>query len=152
MGFSSAETGSSNDVLAADVAELMVSLSLRADPRVTSLEGTDARALDGASLPRAPSLVAIDVSFISLRLALPPALDLAAEGAFLVALIKPQFEAGREAVGRGGMVSDPAVHEQVCADAVSMLRLHGWTVLGVTPSPVEGGDGNREFLVGARKG
>ena len=83
---------------------------------------------------------------------MPPALALAEEGAELVALIKPQFEAGREALGKGGIVSDPQEHERVCREIVDFLALQGWRVLGVTGSPVEGGDGNREFLVGARKG
>ena len=82
---------------------------------------------------------------------MPPALKLAEEGAELVALIKPQFEAGKDAVGRGGIVSDPAVHERVCGDVMDFLRAHGWRVKGVVASPVEGGDGNREFLVGAVK-
>jgi 23S rRNA (cytidine1920-2'-O)/16S rRNA (cytidine1409-2'-O)-methyltransferase len=91
------------------------------------------------------------VSFISLKLALPRALELAEEGAELVALIKPQFEAGKDWVGKGGVVSDPLVHERVCGEIVAFLEGEGWRVLGVTESPVEGGDGNREFLVGAVK-
>jgi 23S rRNA (cytidine1920-2'-O)/16S rRNA (cytidine1409-2'-O)-methyltransferase len=97
-------------------------------------------------------IIVCDVSFISLKLALPKALGMAEEGAQLVALIKPQFEAGKDAVGKGGIVGDPEVHEKVCREIVTFLEGEGWRVMGVTASPVEGGDGNREFLVGAAKG
>ncbi|MCB1884435.1 MAG: TlyA family rRNA (cytidine-2'-O)-methyltransferase, partial [Geminicoccaceae bacterium] len=94
-----------------------------------------------------------DVSFISLTLVLPPALGLTRPGAFLVALVKPQFEAGREEATKGqGVIRDPAVHEQVCADAAAWIEGLGWTVLGVAPSPLLGPKGNREFLLGARRG
>ena len=122
------------------------------DPRITLIEGLNARDLSTEHLGGPVQLIVCDVSFISLKLALPPALALAEEGAELVALIKPQFEAGREALGKGGIVSDPQEHERVCREIVDFLALQGWRVLGVTGSPVEGGDGNREFLVGARKG
>ena len=122
------------------------------DPRVTLIEGLNARDLCAEHLDRPIHLVVCDVSFISLKLALPPALDLAEEGALLVALVKPQFEAGRESIGKGGLVTDPEVHERVCAEITAFLRAQGWRVLGLTPSPVEGGDGNREFLVAAGKG
>ena len=122
------------------------------DPRITLIEGLNARDLSTEHLGGPVQLIVCDVSFISLKLALPPALALAEEGAELVALIKPQFEAGREALGKGGIVSDPQEHERVCREIVDFLAQQGWRVLGVTGSPVEGGDGNREFLVGARKG
>ena len=122
------------------------------DPRVTLIEGLNARDLCTDHLDRPIQLIVCDVSFISLKLALPPALDLADEGALLVALIKPQFEAGRDAIGKGGLVTDPAVHERVCGEITDFLRSQGWRVLGLTASPVEGGDGNREFLVAAGKG
>ena len=122
------------------------------DPRMTLIEGLNARELSAAHLVGPVQLVVCDVSFISLKLALPPALALAEEGARLVALIKPQFEAGKDAVGRGGIVTDPAVHERVCGEIADFLQVQGWRVLGVVDSPVEGGDGNREFLVGAVKG
>ncbi len=122
------------------------------DPRVRLIEGLNARDLCTDHLDRPVQLIVCDVSFISLKLALPRALGLAAEGALLVALIKPQFEAGREAIGKGGLVTDPQVHERVCAEITAFLRAQGWRVLGVEPSPVEGGDGNREFLVAAAKG
>ena len=122
------------------------------DPRIRLIEGLNARDLSTEHLEREIQIIVCDVSFISLKLALPNAMVLAEEGAALVALIKPQFEAGREAVGKGGIVSDPAEHERVCAEIVAFLEGQGWRVLGVTDSPVEGGDGNREFLVGAVKG
>ncbi|WP_421693488.1 TlyA family RNA methyltransferase [Aestuariivirga sp.] len=122
------------------------------DPRITLVEGLNARDLCTEHLDRAVELIVCDVSFISLKLALPKAMALAEEGAALVALIKPQFEAGKEAVGKGGIVGDPIEHARVCAEIVSFLRAEGWRVLGVTESPVEGGDGNREYLVGAVKG
>ena len=122
-----------------------------ADPRVTLIEGLNARDLCTDHLDRPIHLIVCDVSFISIRLALPPALDLAEEGALLVALVKPQFEAGREAIGKGGLVTDAKVHERVCTEITAFLLAQGWRVLGLTPSPVEGGDGNREFLVSAGK-
>ena len=122
------------------------------DPRITPIEGLNARDLSTEHLIGPVQLIVCDVSFISLKLALPPALALAAKGAMLVALIKPQFEAGREALGKGGIVSDPLEHERVCREIVEFLTAQGWRVMGVMASPVEGGDGNREFLVGAGKG
>ncbi|MFN4143574.1 TlyA family RNA methyltransferase [Aestuariivirga sp.] len=121
------------------------------DPRLTLIEGLNARDLSSAHVTGPVDLIVCDVSFISLRLALPKALALAQPGAALVALIKPQFEAGREAVGKGGMVSDPHEHARVCREIAEFLRGEGWRVLGITDSPVEGGDGNREFLIGAVK-
>ena len=122
-----------------------------ADPRVRLIEGLNARDLSTEHLDRPIHLVVCDVSFISLKLALPPAMELAEEGAMLVALIKPQFEAGKDAIGKGGIVTDPQVHERVCLEVTDFLRSQGRRVLGVEPSPVEGGDGNREFLVAAGK-
>src|SRR5699024_595702 len=122
--------------------------ALRTDSRVTVLEGVNARALPPLD---PPDWVTADVSFISLELALPPALALARPGAHLVALVKPQFEAGRDHVGKGGIVRDVAVHARVCGAIADFLAARGWRVLGLTQSPVEGGDGNREFLIAARK-
>ncbi len=156
-----ASTGGFTDVLlrrgathvtALDVGRDQLHASLRAQPRVTSLEGTDIRTLDPAALGQAPDLLTVDVSFIALRLVLPPTVAMMADGAALVALIKPQFEAGRERVGRGGIVRDEAVHAAVCDEVRACLEGFGLDVLGLVPSPVEGGDGNREFLIGARKG
>jgi 23S rRNA (cytidine1920-2'-O)/16S rRNA (cytidine1409-2'-O)-methyltransferase len=124
---------------------------LAGDPRVVSLEATDARALTPALVPEAPRLVVTDVSFISLEKALPAALALAAAGADLVALVKPQFEVGPERVGKGGLVKDEAARAEALAGAVRFLQASGWTVQATTDSPIEGGDGNREFLLWARK-
>lgn len=137
-------------VYAVDVGRDQLHPSLRGHPRVTSLEGCDVRRLELAAIPKAPALVAVDVSFIALRLVLPAIVPLMAPGAALTALIKPQFEAGRDRVGRGGIVRDEAVHRSVCEDVSTCLADLGFGMLGLVPSPVAGGDGNREFLVGAR--
>ena len=138
-------------VFAVDVGQGQLHEKLRADARVISLEQTDARTLDRTLIPDAPSLIVCDASFISLKLVLTKALELAAPGAFLVALIKPQFEAGREAVRDGkGVVRDGAIHQTVCDNIAKWLADRGWRVLGITASPIEGGDGNREFLIGAQ--
>jgi len=121
------------------------------DPRVTSIEGLNARDLAREHLAHAIDLIVCDVSFISLKLALPAALDLAERGAHLVALIKPQFEVGREGLGKGGIVADEGEQQRVCDETASFIRDRGWTVLGIAPSPIAGGDGNREFLIAARK-
>lgn len=142
------EEGASH-VTAIDVGHGQMKLE---DPRIVVIEGLNARDLSAEHLAHPVQIVVCDVSFISLKLALPPALELAEEGSVLVALIKPQFEAGRESLGKGGIVTDPLEHERVCTEITSFLQGQGWRVLGVTESPVEGGDGNREFLVGARKG
>ena len=122
------------------------------DARIDLREGINARDLTRDDVPADVSLVTCDVSFIPLAIALPPALELAAEGAHLVVLIKPQFEVGRDGIGKGGMVKDEAVHAQVCEDVASFIHDAGWRVLGVIPSPIEGGDGNAEFLLAAFKG
>ena len=154
-----ASTGGFTEVLLARGAERVFALDvghgqlhprLAADPRVVSLEGVNARAMPAGLVPPVDWITA-DVSFVSLEKALPGALAVGKPGAVLVALIKPQFEAGRAAVGRGGIVRDPAVHEAVCARIRDWLTGLGWEVTGLTPSPIEGGDGNREFLVAARK-
>ena len=99
-----------------------------------------------------PQAIVADLSFISLKLALPPALAMAEDGAWLVALVKPQFEAGKEAIGKGGIVRDETVHDAVLADIVAWTPTNaGWNVVGTMESPVKGGDGNREFLIAARK-
>jgi 23S rRNA (cytidine1920-2'-O)/16S rRNA (cytidine1409-2'-O)-methyltransferase len=138
-------------VVAVDVGHGQLHPKVAADPRVRSLEGRDARTLTAADFPDAPSLLVIDVSFIPLAAALPPVLARAAPGATIVALVKPQFEAGRAHVGKGGIVKDPAVHAEVCARAENLVRAAGWTVRGVIPSPIAGGEGNREFLLAADK-
>jgi 23S rRNA (cytidine1920-2'-O)/16S rRNA (cytidine1409-2'-O)-methyltransferase len=154
-----ASTGGFTDVLlqrgatrvfAVDVGREQLHASLRADPRVTSLEAQDIRALSSEAMPQPPALAVIDVSFISLKLVLPAVVArLAAHGA-LVALIKPQFEAGRAALKKG-VVRDEAVQERVCAEITAVMDELGLAVLGPIPSPIEGGDGNREFLIGGRR-
>ncbi len=139
-------------VYAVDVGHGQLHERLRGDPRVVSLEGVNARALDGTLIPDRPDLIVSDVSFISLKLALPPALALGADGARLIALIKPQFEAGRSALNKAGVVKDPSVHQAVCDAMVRWVTDdQGWSVDGVILSPIEGPDGNKEFLLGARK-
>lgn len=140
-------------VFAVDVGHGQLDAGLAADPRVTALEKLNARDLRLDHLEgRRPDFIVSDVSFISLRLALPPALDIAGPGARCMLLVKPQFEAGREAIGKGGLLRDPAKGEAIAADLAQWLdRLPGWRTLGVAPSPIEGGDGNREFLLAGIK-
>jgi 23S rRNA (cytidine1920-2'-O)/16S rRNA (cytidine1409-2'-O)-methyltransferase len=139
-------------VTAIDVGHGQMSPAVAADPRVRVVEGLNARDLTLEHLAEPPGIVTADVSFISLKLALPPALALAASGAWLVALVKPQFEAGRDHLSKDGVVRDAAVQEAVCRDIASWLETAmGWRVIGSTPSPVAGGRGNREFLLAARK-
>lgn len=137
-------------VHAVDVGHGQMAPALAADPRVTLHEGVNARALPDGLVPP-PDWITADLSFISLRLALPAALGLACAGAHLVALVKPQFEAGPAAVGSGGIVRDPAVHAAVVEDIDRFLADRGWAALGATESPIPGGSGNREFLIAARK-
>ncbi len=140
-------------VFAVDVGHGQLDWSLRQDPRVVVLERTNARNLSAAEVPEAPGCVVCDASFIGLRTVLPAALGLAAPGAWAVALIKPQFEAGPARVGKGGVVRDAAVHEEVCETIRDWWAgLPGWAVLGITPSPITGPEGNREFLIAARRG
>lgn len=137
-------------IFAVDVGHGQLDPKIANDPRVENIERTNARALK--SLAEAPQAIAADLSFISLKLALPPALAIAAPGAWLIALVKPQFEAGRENIGKGGIVRDEAVQNAVVEDIVAWLPSNaGWSVTGTTESPVKGGDGNREFLIAARK-
>ena len=138
-------------VYAVDVGYGQLAWAIATDPRVVVIERTNIRTLAPERIPDAVALAVIDVSFISLAIVLPAVAPFLARGADVVALIKPQFEAGREALGKGGIVSDPLEHERVCAGITAFLRAQGWRVLGVTASPVEGGDGNREFLVAAGK-
>jgi 23S rRNA (cytidine1920-2'-O)/16S rRNA (cytidine1409-2'-O)-methyltransferase len=137
-------------VYAVDVGHGQLHESLRGRPEIVSLEQTDIRTLSAAQLNEPPDLVTVDVSFISLKLALPPALALAKTPAQLIALIKPQFEAGR-AQAKKGIVRDPAVHAAVCDDISAFVASLGWRVLGIIPSPIAGGNGNTEFLLGAAK-
>ena len=152
-----ASTGGFSDVLlargarrvyAVDVGREQLHPKLRAHPQIASIEQTDIRELKNDQWPELPDFVCIDVSFISLKLVLPAALALARLPARLLALVKPQFEAGRGAAKKG-IVRDPDVHEQVCSDIAAFLQSLGWEVLGTMPSPIAGGDGNREFFIGA---
>jgi 23S rRNA (cytidine1920-2'-O)/16S rRNA (cytidine1409-2'-O)-methyltransferase len=138
-------------VYAVDVGTNQLAWKLRQDPRVVVNEQTNARTLDAGIVPEPVDLVVCDASFISLAKVLKAPLKLAKTGAKLVALVKPQFEAGREEVGKGGVVRDPAVHERVCAEAAKWVGSQGWRVLGVTESPITGPEGNVEFLLGAEK-
>ncbi|HEY4141421.1 MAG TPA: TlyA family RNA methyltransferase [Pseudolabrys sp.] len=135
-------------IYAVDVGHGQLHQSLRARTEIVSLEGTDIRTLSRTLLGETPDLIVVDVSFISLKLVLPAALAMAKMPAQLVALIKPQFEAGRAALKRG-IVRDAAIHTAVCDDISNAVKALGWRVLGVMPSPIAGGDGNAEFLIGA---
>ena len=140
-------------VYAVDVGRGQLHEKLRADPRVVVLEATDARSLDAAIIKDRVSAIVADVSFISLTLALPAALRLAAPGAWLVVLVKPQFEAGRAAVGKGGIVRDGAERKKAIARVRTFIQGEGgWMVVGEIASPILGGSGNEEFLIGARHG
>ena len=138
-------------VYAVDVGRGQLHPSLAGDPRVVSLEGRDARALTAADIPEPPTLVVCDVSFIGLAKALPVALALAADGADLIVLVKPQFEVGPERVGKGGLVKDDSARREALEAVRVFLSGAGWTVQADTDSPIEGGDGNREYLVWAQK-
>jgi len=154
-----ASTGGFSDVLiargaakvyAVDVGSGQLHAKLRVNPRVISLEGTDARTLDRSVIREEVTAIVADVSFISLTLALPAALRLAAPRAWLVALVKPQFEAGRAAVGKGGIVRDEGERKKAVEKIRKFIEEAGWTVIGEAASPILGGSGNEEFLIGAR--
>jgi 23S rRNA (cytidine1920-2'-O)/16S rRNA (cytidine1409-2'-O)-methyltransferase len=154
-----ASTGGFTDVLlsrraaqvfAVDVGTNQLAWKLRNDPRVIVHEQTNARYLTPEVVSEPVDVITCDASFISLAKVLDRALDFARPGARLIALVKPQFEAERHEVGKGGVVRDPAVHARVCAAAASWLESRGWEVVGITPSPIKGPEGNIEFLVAAR--
>ncbi len=157
-----ASTGGFTDVLltrgaarvhAVDVGHGQLAWKLRTDPRVMVREKTNARHLTAELIGEPVDALVCDASFIGLRVVLPAALDLCAPGAWAVALIKPQFEAGPDAVGAKGVVRDPAVHERVRAEIAAWWAARpGWTVVGEAESPLTGPEGNREFLIGAVKG
>ena len=139
-------------VYAVDVGHGQLAWSLRSDPRVIVLERTNARHLTTEQIPEAPQALVCDASFIGLQTVLPGAIALCAPGAWAVALIKPQFEAGPAQVGKGGVVRDPAVHTAVCERIHAWWSgLPGWTVQGIEPSPITGPEGNIEFLVAAHR-
>ena len=138
-------------VTAIDVGHGQLHPRIAADPRVTSIEGLNARDLAAAHLTTPPDFVVADVSFISLALALPPALSLAAPGATGVFLVKPQFEVGREGLGKGGLVRDEATALAAVERIEALVAASGWTLIGRVPSSLPGGDGNQEWLIAARK-
>jgi 23S rRNA (cytidine1920-2'-O)/16S rRNA (cytidine1409-2'-O)-methyltransferase len=138
-------------VYAVDVGTNQLAWKLRSDPRVAVHEQTNARELTSEIIPEPIDIVVCDASFISLAKVLDAALDLARPGAKLVALVKPQFEAGRQEVGKGGVVRDPAVHRRVCDAAAKWVESRGWNILGIEQSPITGPEGNVEFLLGAVK-
>ena len=150
-----ASTGGFTDVLlkhgarhvyAVDVGTGQLDPSLQRDSRVTSMEHVNARALDRSMFPEPPALAVMDVSFISIRLILPALFALLGEDGRVITLIKPQFEAGRQAVGKGGIVSRPEAHRQVLRELLAFPQGLGWRVRGLEVSPITGGDGNIEFL------
>lgn len=155
-----ASTGGFTDVLlqngaarvyAVDVGRGQLAWKLQSDPRVVRLDKTNARHLTAEIVPEPVGVIVCDASFIGLETVLAAALGLAADGAWAVALIKPQFEVGPDRVGKGGIVRDPVLHAEVCERIRGWLDgLPGWRVLGITESPVKGAEGNTEFLIAAR--
>jgi len=138
-------------VYAVDVGRGQLHARLRERADIVALEETDIRALDPARMAEPPDVVVVDVSFISLKHVLAPALRLAAAGTQLVALVKPQFELRRSDLKKG-VVRDPALHDAVCAEIADFVAALGCEVVATFPSPIDGGDGNREFFIGARRG
>lgn len=138
-------------VYAVDVGRGQLHQKLAADPRVVDLQATDARTLDCRLIPLSPDLIVCDASFIGLAKVLPAALSLAAPQANLVVLVKPQFEAGPEAVGKGGVVRDDTARARAVDEARAFLERSGWAVQATTDSPVRGADGNHEYLLWARR-
>lgn len=139
-------------VHAVDVGHGQLAWSLRQDPRVVVHERTNARYLTAATIGETVEALVCDASFVGLATVLPAPLALCGPGAWAIALVKPQFEAGRGAVGKGGIVRDPAVHRAVCARLKAWWEgLGGWDVLGLDESPITGPDGNREFLIAAQR-
>jgi 23S rRNA (cytidine1920-2'-O)/16S rRNA (cytidine1409-2'-O)-methyltransferase len=138
-------------VVAVDVGHNQLAWSLRNDPRVTVMERTNLRDLEAGALGEPVDLVVADLSFISLRLVAANLLALAAQEAGFVLLIKPQFEAGRERVGKGGVIRDRVVHREVLGDVVAALDAAGLGINAVIPSPLQGADGNVEFLARASR-
>jgi len=139
-------------VYAVDVGHGQLAWKLRQDPRVVVRERLNARHLTRADLPETVDVVTCDASFIGLSLVLPASLALADERAELVALVKPQFEVDRVQVGKGGVVRDPEIHREVCERAAAWVAAQpGWSVVGIVESPILGPEGNREFLLYARR-
>jgi 23S rRNA (cytidine1920-2'-O)/16S rRNA (cytidine1409-2'-O)-methyltransferase len=138
-------------VYAVDSGTNQLAWKLRTDPRVVVHEQTSARILTAEHIAEPIDVIVCDASFISLAKVLERPLGFAAPGAVLVALIKPQFEAGQAEVGKGGVVRDPAVHARVCAEVEAWVQAQGWRVEGITASPITGPEGNVEFLIAARR-
>lgn len=138
-------------VFAVDVGHDQLHARLKGDRRVISLEGVNGRDLDRVMIPDAIDLVVSDVSFVSVTKVIGPALGLCAEGAEAVILIKPQFEVGREHIGKGGIVTDEAAIARARAEIVAFMRAEGWDLVTETPSPIAGGDGNRETVAVFRR-
>ena len=139
-------------VTSIDVGHGQMHPRIAADPRVTSLEGLNARNLTEDDIGHSFTFIVSDVSFISLKLAIAPALDMAEPGAVAALLVKPQFEAGRDAIGKGGMLKDPSTAPAVAGELERwFVEDMGWKSLGLIPSPIAGGDGNEEFLLAGTK-
>lgn len=139
-------------VYAVDSGTNQLAWKLRSDPRVIVHEQTSARILTTAHIPEPIDVIVCDASFIGLAKVLERPLTFAAPDGRLVALIKPQFEAGREEVGKGGVVRDPEIHARICGEVRAWVEGKGWAVEGVAPSPITGPEGNIEFLIAARHG
>jgi 23S rRNA (cytidine1920-2'-O)/16S rRNA (cytidine1409-2'-O)-methyltransferase len=139
-------------VYALDVGHGQLHSRLLRDPRIIKRDGVNARDLTASHVPEAPQAIVVDVSFIGLKLVLPPALEMAAPGAWLVALVKPQFEVGRLWVGKGGIVKDAQMQAEALLDIEKFIGAQSrWTVIGHIESPIQGGDGNLEYLIAAQK-
>jgi len=139
-------------VYAIDVGHDQLASELRQNPRVVNLEGCNARAITTLEIPQPVDIITCDVSFISLKKALPAVIACASDTHWLVTLIKPQFEAGRAAIGKGGVVRDAAIHDAVCADIQMWAEnTMGYQVIKILPSPIEGPNGNAEFLMVAKR-
>jgi 23S rRNA (cytidine1920-2'-O)/16S rRNA (cytidine1409-2'-O)-methyltransferase len=139
-------------VFAIDVGTNQLAWKLRQDPRVVVHEQTNARYIGSETVTEPVDIIVCDASFISLSKVLDKAIEFAKPGGRMVALVKPQFEAERDEIGKGGIVRDPAVHQRVCRAAAEWVQSRGWTVEGVVESPITGPEGNVEFLLAARKG
>jgi 23S rRNA (cytidine1920-2'-O)/16S rRNA (cytidine1409-2'-O)-methyltransferase len=139
-------------VYAVDVGHGQLHAKIKADRRVVSLEGVNARDLTRAKVPESPQVVVADVSFISLKQALPSALGLASRDAWAVFLVKPQFELGRWGTPRSGVVKDDSARKAVLIELTEWVKGQGWTILGSMESPIAGGDGNKEYLLAAARG
>ncbi|HEY4266529.1 MAG TPA: TlyA family RNA methyltransferase [Micropepsaceae bacterium] len=138
-------------VYAIDVGHGQLHAKLASDARVTRIDGLNARDLDTTKIPEPPRAITADVSFISLKVALTPALHLASADSWAVLLVKPQFEVGPRGVSRGGIVKDDGLREGALAGIAAWIVAAGWQVLGTMDSPIAGGDGNREYLLAARR-